>query len=209
MEFYVARCKGWDNVPLHRWDTPVAICIFTTKPMLLQSLSALDLLVWSLLCQLRQISTVMLCSRSSAPSWRENGFLFLEGTVGVLTVWWHMNSWHSWHHLHPQVFTQGLLRKIHLDPGEEGSTGSMTEQPPAPLLSGNSISLCFECYPFFTTYKCFSHFGFTPTSAAETADDGTVWPFREDSPEMHWSIPVCIQIRLGTGKRNGFEDPAR
>lgn len=141
MEFYVARCKGWDNVLLHSWDTPVAICIFTTKPMLLQSLSALDLLIWSLLCQLRQISTVMLCSRSSAPSRRENGFLFLEGTVGVLTVWWHMNSWHSWYHLHPQVSTQGPLRKIHLDPGEEGSTGSMTEQPP-PCSSLGTASVC-------------------------------------------------------------------
>lgn len=45
MESYVARSKGRDNALLRSWGIPVAICVFTTKPMLLQLLSASDLFI--------------------------------------------------------------------------------------------------------------------------------------------------------------------
>lgn len=45
MEPYVARSKGGDNALLRSWGIPVATCIFTTKPMLLQLPSASDLFI--------------------------------------------------------------------------------------------------------------------------------------------------------------------
>lgn len=112
MESYVVRSKGRDNALLRSWGVPVAICVFTTKSILLQLLSASDLLISSLLCQLSPISAVMLCSLYFSPQRERKWVPLSRGNCGFSdSVQWRMNSWHSWHHLNPQVFTQGPPRE--------------------------------------------------------------------------------------------------
>lgn len=117
MESCVRRSKGRDNVLLGSWGIPVVICAFTPKPMLLQLLAALDLFIWSLLCQLSQISGVMPCSPYSS-TWRETKSSPPSSRSCRVpdSVQWGMNLWHSWHHLNSPVLTQGPLWKIHPDP---------------------------------------------------------------------------------------------
>lgn len=185
----MVKSKGRDNT-LCTCNIPAAIRVFTIKPMLLQLLPGCDLFAWNLLCQLSQISSVVLCSQYFSPRGRENGFLYLEGTVVFLTAcncpWIHAITGITYI-LKP---LPNVPKKQHIlaDPmhPSKGRLIGGTAEPP-PLLYGNHFHLCFPFCPPSTAYKSFINSIFTPTSAAGTADHHSAWSNREDGPEMHWT----------------------
>lgn len=180
-----------DNALLLSWGVPMAIHAFTTKPMLLQLLSAsaywCEAYYVGLVRQIRAGSSAL---HTSAPARTKNGFSFLEGLwfsqqCAVAHKFTAQLTSSKSSSLCPRLPQEGSSR-LHTPQWRRINTEHKLLPPGTPLLSGNSVHLCFAFCPFFTAYKSFSHFGFTLTSA-ETADDGTVWPCGEDGPEMHWA----------------------